>query len=81
MRDKNKFAEPLQLSLDTNIQYLIKKELEEALKIFKAEGAASLLMDSENGEVLSLVSLPDFNINKRVNLKDKAYMNKVTKGV
>ena len=81
LRDNNKFAKPLQLSLDTNIQYLIKNELEKAIKIFKAEGAASLLMDSENGEVLSLVSLPDFNINKRVNLKDKAYMNKVTKGV
>ena len=81
LRDKKKFAKPLQLSLDTNIQYLIKNELEEALKIFKAEGAASLLMDSENGEVLSLVSLPDFNINKRISLKDKAYMNKITKGV
>ncbi len=81
LRDKKKFGKPLQLSLDTNIQYLIKNELEEAIKIFKAEGAASLLMDSENGEVLSLVSLPDFDINKRINLSDKAYMNKVTKGV
>ena len=81
LRDQKKFDKPLQLSLDTNIQYLIKNELEEALKIFKAEGAASLLMDSENGEVLSLVSLPDFNINKRISLNDKAYMNKITKGV
>ncbi len=81
LRDKKKFGKPLQLSLDTNIQYLIKNELEEAIKIFKAEGAASLLMDSENGEVLSLVSLPDFDINKRINLSDKAFMNKVTKGV
>ena len=52
-----------------------------SIKDFKAEGAASLLMDSENGEVLSLVSLPDFNINKRINLTDKVYMNKITKGV
>ena len=81
LRDKKKLDKPLQLSLDTNIQYLIKNELKEAIKIFKAKGAASLLMDSENGEVLSLVSLPDFNINKRINLKDKAFMNKVTKGV
>ena len=58
LRDKKKSNKPLQLSLDTNIQYLIKKELEKSLKIFKAEGAASLLMDSNNGEVLSLVSLP-----------------------
>ena len=38
-------------------------------------------MDSDNGEVLSLVSLPDFNINKRTDLTDKALMNKITKGV
>ena len=81
LRDKKNFHKPLRLSLDTNIQYLIKNELEEALKIFQAEGAASILMDSDNGEVLSLVSLPDFNINKREDLKDKAFMNKITKGV
>ena len=81
LRDKNNFNKPLRLSLDTNIQYLIKNELEEALKIFQAKGAASILMDSDNGEVLSLVSLPDFNINKREDLKDKAFMNKITKGV
>ena len=38
-------------------------------------------MDSNNGEVLSLVSLPDFNINERIDLKDKTLMNKITKGV
>ncbi len=81
LRNKNKFSVPLQLSLDTNIQYLIKNELENALKIFDAKGAASLLMDSDNGEVLSLVSLPDFNINKRVDLQNKELMNKITKGV
>ena len=38
-------------------------------------------MDADNGEVLSLVSLPDFNINKRDDVRDKIYMNKITKGV
>ena len=37
-------------------------------------------MNANNGEVLSLVSLPDFNINKR-DINDKALMNKITKGV
>ena len=79
--DKKNIKKPLQLSLDTNIQYLIKHELEEALNIFNAKGAASILMDSNNGEILSLVSLPDFNINKRIELKDNILMNKITKGV
>ena len=38
-------------------------------------------MNVENGEILSLVSLPDFDINMRNNLKDKKYINKITKGV
>ena len=38
-------------------------------------------MDVENGEILSLVSLPNFDINSRANLNDKKYMNKITKGV
>ncbi len=81
LRNKKNINKPLKLSLDTNIQYVVKSELEEALKIFRAEGAASIVMDSDNGEVLSLVSLPDFNINKRIDLRDKIFMNKITKGV
>ncbi len=81
LRDQKNFQKPLQLSIDTNVQYLIKNELEKALKIFRAKGAASILLDSENGEVLSLVSLPDFNINQRIDLGDKNFMNKITKGV
>ena len=81
LRDKKNLKEPLKLSLDSNIQFLVKKELENAVKIFSAEGAAALLMDANNGEVLSLVSLPDYNINKRADVKQNTYMNKVTKGV
>ena len=81
LRDKKSSSKPLKLSLDTNIQFLIKSELEKALNVFQAKGAASILMDSENGEILSLVSLPDFNINKRINVIGKEYMNKITKGV
>ena len=43
--------------------------------------AAALLMDVNNGEIISLVSLPNFNINQRTTIKDKKYINKITKGV
>ena len=39
------------------------------------------MINVENGEILSLVSLPDFDINKRVSVKEKKYLNKITKGV
>ena len=38
-------------------------------------------MDINNGDILSLVSLPNFNINQRLAIQDKKYTNKVTKGV
>ena len=81
LKDQNLSKQPLQLTLDTNIQYLISKELNDALITFNAKGGASLLMDVNNGEILSLVSLPNFDINKRAAVKDKRYINKITKGV
>ena len=44
-------------------------------------GSASILMDVNNGEILSMVSLPDFDLNKRETIKDLNYINRATKGV
>ncbi len=81
LKDKKLLNSPLQLTLDTNIQHIIDEELNKALKTFNSTGGGALLMNVNNGEVLSLVSLPNFNINKRVNITDKNYINKITKGV
>jgi cell division protein FtsI (penicillin-binding protein 3) len=81
LKDKKLLNNPLQLTLDTNIQHIIDDELNRALETFNATGGGALLMDAKNGEVLSLVSLPNFNINKRESIKDKNYINKITKGV
>ena len=51
------------------------------MNTFKAIGAAGLLMDAQNGEILSLVSLPDFNINKRKSITKHEFTNKITKSV
>ena len=38
-------------------------------------------MDVNNGDIISLVSLPNFNINQRLVIEDKKFTNKITKGV
>ncbi len=81
LKDNSLSKQPFEITLDANIQYLISKELNQAIDTFKAKGGGSLLMDIENGEILSLVSLPNFDINLREEVKDKKYMNKITKGV
>ena len=81
LRDTKKTKEPLVLTLDTNIQFLIKQQLKKALNDFKANSAGGLLMNVNSGEVLSLVSLPDYNLNIRENISDIKYMNLITKGI
>jgi len=72
---------PLQLTLDSDIQFLVRKELLRFNNVFQTKGSAAVLMNIHNGNILSLVSLPDFNPNKRENIKDENYINKITKGV
>ncbi len=72
---------PLITTLDVNLQYLIREELIKFKKIFNSAGSAALLMNVHNGEVLSLVSLPDYNLNKRFSIIEDIYTNKITKGV
>ena len=55
--------EPLQLSLDYRIQYILREELQRVIDDFTAKGAAGLIMDVNTGEVLAMVSLPDFDPN------------------
>jgi len=81
LKNKKIIKEPFRLTLDTYIQYIISKELNDASTTFSATGGGALLMDVNSGDILSLVSLPNFNINKRLTIKDKKYTNKVTKGV
>ena len=73
--------EQLKLTLDTELQYIIREELNYFTHIFKNIGSAAILMNINNGEILSMVSLPDFNLNKREKIKDVNYINRASKGV
>ena len=72
---------PLKLTVDTDIQYLIREELKKYEEIFQNLGSAAILMDINSGDIISLVSLPDFNLNKREEISDINFINRATKGV
>ncbi len=69
------------LTVDKDIQSLIRQELIKFNNIFDTIGSAAILMDINNGEIISLVSLPDFDPNKREKIIDKNFINRATKGV
>jgi cell division protein FtsI (penicillin-binding protein 3) len=65
LRDPHKVAEPLALSIDLTAQTALTRIMDEALKRYRAKAGVAVLMDVRNGEVISLVSLPDFDPNFR----------------
>ena len=74
-------SEPLELTVDSDIQFLIRKELIKYNEIFNTKGSAAVLMNIHSGEIIAFTSLPDFDLNKREKIVDKNYINRVSKGV
>jgi len=81
LKNKKFISSPLALSLDSNLQYLIRKQLLKSQLDFNHVGSAAILMDVQSGEILSLVSLPDYDLNHRNSIEDNIYTNKITLGV
>ncbi len=65
LRDPANGGKALTLSVDLTVQAAIERVLYGGMKLLNAKGAASVLMDVHTGEVVSLVSLPDFDPNDR----------------
>jgi cell division protein FtsI (penicillin-binding protein 3) len=72
--------EPLQLSIDLRLQHIMHEELSRAVREFTAIGGAGIVMDVRTGEVLALVSLPDFDPNKSSTATPETTFNRVTLG-
>ena len=61
---RGRTLEPVQMSVDTRVQHAMRSELADALIRYQAIAAAGVLLDVKTGEVLALVSLPDFDPNR-----------------
>ena len=81
LKSKELISTSLGLTLDSNLQHLIREELIDAQADFNSIGSAALLMNVDSGAILSLVSLPDYDLNKRFSISEDIYINKITKGV
>ncbi len=79
--DKNKLnnTKQITLSIDTFIQETIRNNLISAMEKYNAKTAAGIMMDVKTGEILALVSLPDFNYKNYANtISDSSYNNHIS---
>lgn len=79
--DRLAAGEDITLSIDVNVQSIIRRELAAQIQRFEAIGGAGLLLDIETGELVSAVSLPDYNPNHYQLASSESLFNNATKGV
>ena len=87
LRDPANEGAPLQLSLDLTVQAAAEQVLAGGMSLMNAKGATAVLMDVHTGEIISLVSLPDFDPNSRPQVltngdqSDSPLFNRAVQGV
>jgi len=72
--------QPLTLSVDSRLQAMMHEEMARAVEEFRAIGATGMIMDIKTGELVSMVSLPDFDPHKPANATEGQIFNRATLG-
>jgi len=72
---------PVELSVDMRVQHIMHEQLVDAMTRYQAIAAAGVMMDIHTGEIVSLVSLPDFNPNEPSSALVKDTFNRITAGI
>ncbi len=77
----NERTRPLRMSIDIRVQQILRGELAAQITRFDAVGGSGIVMDANNGEVIAMTSLPDFDPNDRESPTEDALFNRNTLGV
>ncbi|MBF0888259.1 MULTISPECIES: peptidoglycan D,D-transpeptidase FtsI family protein [Gluconobacter] len=77
----NSDKSPLRLSLDVRVQTVAHDELQAAKDEFSAIGASAIVMDVRTGEILAMVSLPDYDANDFGHAPNDARFNRAVTGM
>lgn len=56
-------GDPVKLTIDGNLQFLVHEELMEAVNKFGSSEGSAVVLDPENGDILAMASFPTFNPN------------------
>jgi cell division protein FtsI (penicillin-binding protein 3) len=77
----DRMQKPVELAVDLRVQHALRDELVAAREKFKAIAAAGLLTDVNTGEIVAMVSVPDYDPNNPREALDPTRINRLTTGV
>ena len=72
---------PVALTIDLRVQHILHRELTASMEKFRAKAAAGVVMDVNTGEIIAMVSLPDFDPHHPSSASDDGKFNRVSLGV
>jgi cell division protein FtsI (penicillin-binding protein 3) len=77
----DRLQKPVELSIDLRVEHALRDELLKAKEKYKAKAASGLVSNVRTGEIVALVSLPDFDPNNPKEAHDPDRINRLTTGV
>ncbi len=77
----DRLQKPVDLAVDLRVQHALRDELVAAREKFKAVAAAGLLTDVRTGEIVAMISVPDYDPNNPREALDPTRINRLTTGV
>ena len=77
----DRLQKPVELALDLRVQFALREELVAAREKYKAIAASGIIADVNTGEIVALVSEPDYDPNNPREANDPTRINRLTTGV
>ena len=77
----DRLQRPVELSVDLRVEHALRDELLKAKEKYKAKAASGLVSNVKTGEIVAMVSLPDFDPNNPREAHDPERINRLTTGV
>lgn len=72
---------PFRLSIDLRVQHILHDELSQAMQRYQAVAAGAVVLGAKTGEVVAMVSLPDYDPNNPIDAHEKDRLNRMSGGV
>lgn len=77
----DRLQKPVELAVDIRVEHALRDELIKAKEKFSAKAASGLVSNVKTGEIVAMVSLPDFDPNNPREANDPDRINRLTTGV
>ncbi|MDN4985125.1 penicillin-binding protein 2 [Bradyrhizobium arachidis] len=77
----DRLQKPVELSVDLRVEHALRDELLKAKEKFHTKAASGLVTNVNTGEIIAMVSLPDFDPNNPKEVHDPDRINRLTTGV